>query len=348
MNSMLNLLNASVGHRWEFVEPELANLLLLGSSMLPPAPNNLGASQLIARFVEPGQSGYAGAAFSIQRPLRAMPFLELLTDSEKRLRELSGDRPSALPRASRPFEFDSSADTALQSAANTKRSGEDSTELMDSPASEPSGAVPGGRHPAHAAGWFLHGLRRTGASSQAVALIDRDGIELAAVSAGRAAFASAHALPDLLVLLESSFRRAEPRSSGFWDRVIAVNPAQPLDLLSWHVGKLMAAQSGLAPWLNLDQSYRLISWPDFGTIGAERVGFKLAASLAQKSFTAGQVSATTGVPLGEVVSFLNSASLCGLLVAGVTAQPGAPASSEPDAQAGKRSMLARLRSKLGL
>lgn len=347
VTSMLNLLQSSVGERWRFVEPEHADFLLLGTSMTPPTTTR-GITPLIARFVDAGQTEFAGAAFSVQRPLRAMPFLELLSDADARLRELMADWRSASRAFSKHSDGLSQPDTAHQTFHGLSSTSEQSTNFMALATHEPDRASPSGLRPVNTLGWILHGLRKTGTTTEALALMSRDGSELAAVSAGRAAFSSPHALPDLLLLIDSGFRRAEIRTAEFWAQSSVSHQAQPLDLLCWHVGKLMAIQSGLAPWLNRDQSYRLISWPDFGTIGAERTGFKLAASMAQRSFTIAQVSAATEIPEDQVTSFLNSASLCGLLVAGLNVHPGDSAVKVAEAQPEKRSMLARLRSRLGL
>ena len=83
-----------------------------------------------------------------------------------------------------------------------------------------------------------------------------------------------------------------------------------------------------------------------------RAGIKLSAHLAHKCITAQQLGAASNLDLGTVCSFLNSTSLCGLLVAGeagqVSPRTAGEAAVDPDPESEPQSMMERLRNKLGL
>lgn len=335
VTSMLNLLRASTGDCWIIVEPEKAHFLLIASGMTVSALSGTTAPRVTAQLLEIDEPALGGAGLLIRRPLRAMPFLELLQEVDSRLREL------AIPLKHFPADVEPIPTLSLS---------EGTTEVLTPPTWAPSdstalGAPTFGVQPPQALGWCLHSARK-GSNSSTIVLIDRDGSELAAINVARASFASVYPLDELVLRIQTGFRKAEMRALSAWDSFPGGTPLA-LDLLCWNVGKIIGTQAGLAPWLNGDQAYRVISWPDFGVIGLDRVGMKLSAHLAQKCLTAQQLSSVSGVDLGAVFSFLNSTSLCGLLVAGPAKQPFVRSASAAELPQ-QRSMFTRLRTKLGL
>lgn len=307
VRSMLSLLGKGTANRWSFSDSSSADLLLLGNSSvsLPPSQAT-DSSRIVARLLEPGESPGGDDVLAVNRPLRAMPFINLLDEAARRLHALR-------TRAAVEQEQESASLDQFQ--------------------------------PQLAAGEALHVLRRVG-FAKPMALMSADGSMLAMIDIRSAALASVHGMSELLERIGRQFQRVEPRTENEWEQALPQSPPQSLDVLCWQLGKNLAHRLGLAPWLQKDESYHLASWPDFGAIGNDRVGFKLSAQLTRSPLTPHQLCAAASVSFSEVASFLNSASLCGLLAAGPAAQPrNAPARAPVP---GRRSMIARLRSRLGL
>lgn len=185
---------------------------------------------------------------------------------------------------------------------------------------------------------------RSGAAAMTSPL--KDGSLLAMVNLGRGAVASGLGMTQLLANVEQNFASLEPRTNHHWEEALAQWGAQSLDALCWQLGQKMAQRIGLAPWLHDSTPYRLISWPDFGAIGNDRLGFKLAAQMSKRPLSVTQLSEISGASPGLIVSFLNSVSLCGLLVAGPGAAPAVVARRPP--ASARLSMISRLRTRLGL
>lgn len=318
VRSMLSLLGKGTANRWSFSDPSSADLLLLGNSsvFLPPSQAT-DSSRIVARLLEPGESSGGGDdALSVNRPLRAMPFIDLLDEAARRLHALRTS--AALARV------------------QAQQQAQERIEAL--PDLDPSPSVLAAAH-------ALHRIRMRRFVTP-MALMSADGSMLAMIDIRSAALASVHGMSELLERIGRQFQRVEPRTASNWEQALLQSPRQSLDGLCWQLGKNLAHHFGLAPWLQKDELYRLAHWPDFGAIGNERVGFKLSAQLTRQPLTPHQLCAAASVSFSEVASFLNSASLCGLLAAGPAAQPRNAPARAPVPE--RLSMIARLRSRLGL
>ena len=307
VQSMLALMKGGAVDAWSYSEASTADLLLGNSSSPPPRDfSDKDTSFVVARLLEPGASPRDDGALEVCRPMRAMHFLDLLNEASLRLRQ------QAISRA-----------PLMQETARVG-AGPDQSQI--------------------AAAQALFEIRRS-RHDQPVALT-KDGSLLAMVNLGRGAVASGLGMTQLLANVEQNFASLEPRTNHHWEEALAQWGAQSLDALCWQLGQKMAQRIGLAPWLHDSTPYRLISWPDFGAIGNDRLGFKLAAQMSKRPLSVTQLSEISGASPGLIVSFLNSVSLCGLLVAGPGAAPAVVARRPP--ASARLSMISRLRTRLGL
>lgn len=124
-----------------------------------------------------------------------------------------------------------------------------------------------------------------------------------------------------------------------------------LDALCWQLGLRCNAKGGLLPQLRLDANYKLIGWPDFGAIGIQRFGLKLAAEMSMRSASPSFLAEKLQLKIEDVIGFVNAAAVSGLLLAdqSATTQKAPPvATAAAKEQAPRVSMFSRLRAKLGL
>ena len=304
VRSMLSILGSSTGNEWSFTDSPSADLFLLGNCSTEPrlVP---GSSRVIARFLNAGESQSDDDSLTLVRPLRAMPFLDLLNEAARRLRSMPVVQAFSL-----------SIDPVLESQFQPQ--------LV-----------------------WAQTLReiRTSGNLRPFALVGLDGAVLALINLSRAAISSSYG-GDLHTHLKTNPVTFEVRSVLQWEQATLNHTPQSLDVLCWRTGSSLSEWNGLAPWLNKNEGYRMIGWPDFGSIGTDSVGIKLSALLAKRSLTPLQLCAGSGVSFSQVTGFLNSASLCGLLAhmpvpqASVAVREAAP----PE----RLSMIGRLRQKLGL
>jgi hypothetical protein len=307
VRSMLSILGSNTGDIWRFTDSPSADLVLLGNSSVEPRLI-AGSTRVVARFLNAGEAQSPGDSLVLTRPLRAMPFLDLLNEAARRL------QAAPLVQA-----FSPSIDPALINQF----------------------------HPQLALAESLRRIR-VGGNLKPFALVGLDGAELALVSLSRAAVSSSYVVTKLHTYLKTNFARCEVRSVQQWEQAAEDDTPQSLDGLCWLTGSSLAEWNGLVPWLNKNESYRMIGWPDFGSIGTDNVGIKLSALLAKRSLTPLQLCAGGGgnVSFSQVTSFLNSASLCGLLAPASAAQDRVTARLAPPPE--RLSMIGRLRQKLGL
>lgn len=304
VRSMLSLLKGRFEDSWTFTERHQADLILVRGP--DPQPTSRGADdrRVIARFLDSTEAMPPNDALTLERPLRAMPFLDLLNEAGRRLR-------------------------ALHAAPRTSSAGD-----ANAPPIRPPVAV------------RLYQLRSTEAQQAAVALTAADGSELAVVLLARGVIASTLTIPSLLEQLDEGFVPSEAlRKLDERQRRLVEHHSQPLDALFWQAGVALAQSSGLAPWLRNDETYRLIGWPDFGAIGADEAGFRFSALLSKRAMTPARLATTSQQDLIKVTSFLNAASMCGLLAKGTLQSPATMAAGPTSLQ---RSLIGRLRAKLGL
>lgn len=307
VQSMLSLMQGGLTDHWSYGDAATADLLVLGKFSSRPPRLDEHDSYVVAQLTEPGITPLIESALKVSRPLRAMPFLDLLHEASIRLRAIAAS--PAFP----------STDNAPLSVSP------DRLQLI--------------------AGKALFELRHS-RHRQPVAVIADDGSLMAMIDPERGAVASESSAAQLLDRIGQQFGRLQQHTNHTWDGAQSRWSLHALDGLCWQLGQKLGKQIGLAPWLQSTTPYRLISWPDFGAIGSDRIGFKLSAELSLKAMPADQLCQVSGVNPQVVASFLNSVSLCGLLVTAPDSAPAAPAARQPAPE--RLSMISRLRLKLGL
>ena len=305
VRSMLSILGASVEDEWHFTDSPSADLLLLGNSSVEPR-SAAGGAHVVARLLNAGDPLPSGDTLVVRRPLRAMPFMDLLNEAARRLRTLPAVQ--ALSMTIDPTLLDQ-----FQAQLSLAQS--------------------------------LHDVRASGIL-RPFALVGTDGSEVAFMNLARAAFSSSYRMGELLVHLKTNPVRLEPRTVRDWEQAVIQDAPQLLDVLCWRIGNSLADWNGLVPWLKKNENYHMTGWPDFGSIGADSVGVKLSAILVKRSLTPLQLSAASGVSFSQVVSFLNSVSLCGLVAPAPPVQARVATRLAPPPE--RLSILGRLRQKLGL
>jgi len=85
----------------------------------------------------------------------------------------------------------------------------------------------------------------------------------------------------------------------------------PMTELLWH--NAITASAALAPWLSARGSFRLVRWPDFGSIPSTRAQLQMVAALSRRACTPPELARATGASEPEIHRLLNALSLCGLL-----------------------------------
>lgn len=321
IRSMISLLQGKTDQLWVMGEDSSAGLVLTGNlasdrSERKPLPVKTG-HRLAALLLAQDDPDVAGAVLCIRRPIRVMPLIELLNEAGKQLAQqrVSGYQPvHTQPVAVFP------------------------------PASLPTS-------PLVAAAQALRQLRKNPTTSRPTALLNNTGGVMAVVHAGPGIVITSLALGELVKSIGQTFRSIQPvglppnQQAGLMD----IAP-QSLDALCWKVGIELLNTAGLASWLNNDTVYRLMGWPDFGAIGADRHGMRLSAAMLAQPMSLLQLSEKTRIGLHEVSGFFNSASVSGLLVEAVDVvlRPAPVSAPTAAVNAPRRSMISMLRSKLGL
>ena len=157
---------------------------------------------------------------------------------------------------------------------------------------------------------LLQSLRAPGVLRPPTALLSFDSTLLCIVRPRRAQVCSAVGLPALAADLTQRYAYSAPLGTS----PMTVQPPIELSLdgLCWHLGRQIAADTGLLPWVRRLDRYRLVSWPDFGAIGADPTGHRLAGRLVKRDHTLAQLQAQEDAQ--AVAALLNACALCGLLV----------------------------------
>ncbi|MDQ2702628.1 MAG: hypothetical protein M3Y70_07415 [Pseudomonadota bacterium] len=105
---------------------------------------------------------------------------------------------------------------------------------------------------------------------------------------------------------EHDFHPVEPAA---WDAAIApLGAAQPLARLQWY-GGLLAGGGNLLPGFDLASRYKLSKWPQ--TEREYPKHFRIATAMMKGPATLDEVSAASGVPLPDVVDFVNASLATG-------------------------------------
>jgi hypothetical protein len=100
-----------------------------------------------------------------------------------------------------------------------------------------------------------------------------------------------------------------PVDAGAWSSgVAALGPAQPLARLQWY-GGLLAGGGSLLPGFDAAGRYKLSKWPQ--TEREYPKHFRIATAMMKGPATLDEVAAASGVPLAEVVDFVNASLATG-------------------------------------
>jgi len=101
----------------------------------------------------------------------------------------------------------------------------------------------------------------------------------------------------------------EPAEAATWNReAAALGPAQPLARLQWF-GGLLAGKGALLPGHDPHGRYKLSKWPQ--TEREFPKHFRIATAMMKGPATLDEVAAASGVPLAEVVDFVNASLVTG-------------------------------------
>jgi hypothetical protein len=129
----------------------------------------------------------------------------------------------------------------------------------------------------------------------------------------------------------------EPAEAATWAReATALGPPQPLARLQWF-GGLLAGKGALLPGHDPHGRYKLSKWPQ--TEREFPKHFRIATAMMKGPATLDEVAAASGVPLAEVVDFVNASLVTGYAEF-VPEQPPEP--TEPPKSSG---LFGRLRGK---
>jgi hypothetical protein len=118
-----------------------------------------------------------------------------------------------------------------------------------------------------------------------------------------------------------------PVDAGSWSGgVAALGPGQPLARLQWY-GGLLAGGGELLPGFDAMGRYKLSKWPQ--TEREYPKHFRIATAMMKGPATLDEVAAASGVPLSEVVDFVNASLVTGYaeFVPEPTPEPTEPAKS---------------------
>lgn len=152
-------------------------------------------------------------------------------------------------------------------------------------------------------------------------LVANDSSVLAVGSFAIGSYISAHDPAELVARIEHGFERTAPTATSVSAAGERGESLQSLNMLCWRLGHQVAKHCGLAPWLDRNQPYSLLRWPDFRAIGKDPAGVQIASHMTQSPVSARQLTGMDAAQQSSVAGFLTSASLCGLLVAGVVKGP---------------------------
>ena len=126
-----------------------------------------------------------------------------------------------------------------------------------------------------------------------------------------------------LVAAEFSAEDLGPEPEDWDARAAVLGPAQPLSRLQWFAA-LQAGNGELRPGFDPGARYQLLKWPQ-----TEREfprHFRIATVMMRGAATLEEIAATSGVPLDEVVDFVNANLATGFAR---PEQPEAPAAPAP-------------------
>jgi hypothetical protein len=218
-------------------------------------------------------------------------------------------------------------------------------EHLGAPPPEARQAAPAG---AFRPGEYLPGLLDTGAVAGNVfrfALPDGPGVLVDPVSG---VFYSKASLAALAPLLRASAHtiQVSPLLGAHLQRELEVRRLQPRPLESLVFAAVAAASRGrVLEGRQADAPAHLKRWPDFMHLPRRPGHLRLAAYLSRYAATVAQAARVTGVPLSEVVDFVNACAVTGLLD-----EEGEPQARAAGAgpSAARRSLYRRILGRLGV
>jgi hypothetical protein len=317
IRSLVHLLLGRTNDAWTVGEQATVGLVLIGNAAEASLPVPTGP-RVSAEILKSNESASVGVTLTITRPIRVLPLIDLLNEAGNRLRAESAhhfQQALVMPQIM----------------------------VTPTPAVQFSSAI--------SAAQTLQNLRQQAGMVESTALLTATGAVIAVIHVGPGVVFSTLPLNELVTALEQQFQDSKPLSSlGVDVSGLIELPPQSLDALCWKIGASLVNSVGLAPWLHITATYRMLGWPDFGAIGVDRHGLKLSAAMLAKPISPELLHEKTQLSLTDVFSFFNSASVSGLIAAAIdaTAKPVSAPPPTVAVVAPRRSMIALLRSKLGL
>ncbi len=166
---------------------------------------------------------------------------------------------------------------------------------------------------------LLSGRLRFRPSLEQLILIDADAREYFAPTA----------LKPLATLVDGAVTRDEfvPVDAGSWARdTAALGAAQPLNRLQWY-GGLLAGKGVLLPEFDPTGRFKLSKWPQ--TEREFPKHFRIATAMMKGPATLEEIATASGVPLTDVIDFVNASLMSGFAEFVPEAQPERVESNKP-------------------
>ena len=108
------------------------------------------------------------------------------------------------------------------------------------------------------------------------------------------------------IVAREDFEHLDPATWA--SEVAALGPAQPLNRLQWY-GGLLAGKGVLFPEFDRAGRYKLSKWPQ--TEREFPKHFRIATAMMKGPATLDEIAAASGVPLGDVIDFVNASLVSG-------------------------------------
>jgi hypothetical protein len=96
------------------------------------------------------------------------------------------------------------------------------------------------------------------------------------------------------------------------DSVVSTTPGNDLDVLLWHIG-LNSFPGELAWWMQRDDRYRLVRWPNLTTLGHTPDQVRMTSLLGYAFLTVDELAEQANVPPVEARRLVNAFSLMRIL-----------------------------------
>jgi hypothetical protein len=154
-------------------------------------------------------------------------------------------------------------------------------------------------------------------------------------------------LDDLLKVAHRNFWQTERAAEGYSMPAGAAMPGWPLARLLWSL-YLAAGKGRLLPQIAIASGYRLARWPDLSQAPNRLMLSRLATRLSAGALPLRELAVAVGVKEAEAANFINAAWLGGYLELDISNTSRPQAAARTEASEPKRSLLGRIRLRLGL